>query len=801
MTETSAPPVRISENLQNPERSLPFKPLLGLQGRLAIGGAALNPVNHAELKKALGQDNENYDLTDTLLKKATKRERNAYWNISTEQDKNLQLAMWKKSVVIKIASLATTSFGSEHADFFKKMGIDINHFTDTDAQNLYTKYFSKENEENGLENFTADVLNANAINGTNEQRLATFKNNLSAVEWMAGMFGKNSAEIITQLLDVGIDSLADPAAFVANRKDKVNNLSTHEKELLTFLTEGETLPIEPISSGEPSPTDEPTPRPIPHPKWEGVIPIISREKIEKLISTDSKPERKSLGKDEEGNEIIVNLGFPNETDENDFIKFPSEPHVFIANNFSIGDKNHPEQVLKDVCVIAAHGIRTADNKWRFLNQQEIYATVWKYNDYAKKNGLPPVEFIMSCNEPGKGTMRIISTYSKSGLVAQSNDKSINVTLYTNPATGENNATANLPEGVFIGIDDLIQRKKKKTTPILPQPTITIEDPPEITQGEDDLDPDITLIDPEEAADIVNFVITSDELTEKGPTVNITEQMNRTAADKFIATLDAMSNAAKTNPANRTDEGKNPSPTGIMVENAIGIRRTDNPGQLRDKYYDYLSVLETARKRYHLPLIFLNHGGHANLALKILKNPETDGWSAIIYDPFHAGEEEQGPDVSHQFKTEPGPIKVIDIPDEFKDSISIEKDTEKNPIWQLLNESRNGINTALFMTTTVDDNQQWYDFVKDGRYDLTLLGDAELTNEAIRAKVQPFQTGETYNCVVYSLWAAFIRTAAKYTKEDHPAVYDEFFNVGLPQFEQDFGFPIQTRDNLTFKRKI
>ncbi len=439
-----------TENPTTPERPLVYTPLLGLQGRLAIGGSALFPSTAAELTHGINKQNE--QATIALLNRASTRERGSYWTAQAEQSKDEQLAKWKKNVTAKINLIPESSLGKDHAKFFAKIGITAAAFTEEGAQRMYDRYFSKAHAGGqGLNLFVADTVRA----FTNESGIDTvaLKSHLPAFQWMAGMFGGNSAEIITQLIDTEIESSTNEAAFVSARKDKVNNLTHHETELLTFLTEGETVRLEP-------PLPQHTPDNPTTIRTEPII-TITPEEIEKLSKLNAKPEIVSLGKDAKGHDMTVHVGFPDKKDADGHILFPSEPYVFIADELTVSDKNHHE-TLKKVCVIAAHGIKTQDNTWKFLNQREIYDTVSKYNKYARKNGLPPIEFIMSCNAPGQpDKVNIISINTGDGTIVQSDNASINVSLYTDATTGEHGATAHFGSGEFIGIDDLIRRKKRQ----------------------------------------------------------------------------------------------------------------------------------------------------------------------------------------------------------------------------------------------------------------------------------------------------------------------------------------------------
>lgn len=222
------------ENQKVPE-SLSFTPLLGLQGRLAIGGNALLPSQHVELKTGIDRVNE--PATIALMDSASIRERNRYWKMQGEQTKEEQLSLWKKSVVEKITAIPTSSLTKDHVDFFTKMGINVEGFTEKDAQELYNAYFAKDKQGQGIHLFIDAVITAYKTN-TGGTDVAALKTHLPALQWMAGMFGGNSSELIAQLLDAKIDNQADETIFVQQRKDKVNDLTEREKELLVFLIDG-----------------------------------------------------------------------------------------------------------------------------------------------------------------------------------------------------------------------------------------------------------------------------------------------------------------------------------------------------------------------------------------------------------------------------------------------------------------------------------------------------------------------------------------------------------------------------------
>jgi hypothetical protein len=94
--------------------------------------------------------------------------------------------------------------------------------------------------------------------------------------------------------------------------------------------------------------------------------------------------------------IFVRLGIP---ETNGAIIVPENPHVFVADELRIRDKdNDEEMLLKDVVVLMGHGVRNQNDKWGFLGGQSVPDTLNAYNQYAKKEGMPEAEFLVVCNK-------------------------------------------------------------------------------------------------------------------------------------------------------------------------------------------------------------------------------------------------------------------------------------------------------------------------------------------------------------------------------------------------------------------
>ena len=95
--------------------------------------------------------------------------------------------------------------------------------------------------------------------------------------------------------------------------------------------------------------------------------------------------------------LYVRLGIP---ETNGAVIVSDIPHIFIADELRIRDKKYEGEplLLNDVVIATGHGIRDRNDKWRFVGGQRVSDTVNSYNKYAKKEGMPEVEFIAVCNK-------------------------------------------------------------------------------------------------------------------------------------------------------------------------------------------------------------------------------------------------------------------------------------------------------------------------------------------------------------------------------------------------------------------
>lgn len=95
--------------------------------------------------------------------------------------------------------------------------------------------------------------------------------------------------------------------------------------------------------------------------------------------------------------IFVRFGIP---EANGVVIVPDNPHIFVADELRVRDKDHRDEplLIKDVVVIMGHGVRDRSDRWKFVGGQQVSDTVNAYNKYAKREGVPEAEFLVVCNK-------------------------------------------------------------------------------------------------------------------------------------------------------------------------------------------------------------------------------------------------------------------------------------------------------------------------------------------------------------------------------------------------------------------
>ncbi len=210
---------------KSPERNHPVLDRIGLQTRLLIGEDALNPVrkdlapNPDKITHLAWRDYVPYE-------NASRYERSKYWKGKESGDLKKQKKAWAAQVT---ASFQGKKFEDHQHELLERMGINSRKFSEKDALNLYERYFEKKNDS--VKHFVKDLFLIHVPESSD-----VLEKNMPTIKWLAGIFGGRSSEVVTQL------TLAE--TFFRNKrgpfykedlKDKVNNLSQQEVELLEFI--------------------------------------------------------------------------------------------------------------------------------------------------------------------------------------------------------------------------------------------------------------------------------------------------------------------------------------------------------------------------------------------------------------------------------------------------------------------------------------------------------------------------------------------------------------------------------------
>lgn len=109
-----------------------------------------------------------------------------------------------------------------------------------------------------------------------------------------------------------------------------------------------------------------------------------------------KPSDKIPFQVDQAGEVHVLMGVP--VGEGNTIAVPDEPHIFMADRLGVNDSDHSlSLVLSEVPVLIGHGERRG-GRWVFKNNQAVVDTVRSYNEWARLNNEPQIEFLAVCNE-------------------------------------------------------------------------------------------------------------------------------------------------------------------------------------------------------------------------------------------------------------------------------------------------------------------------------------------------------------------------------------------------------------------
>lgn len=221
-----------AETTQKPEKSKTsehvkkFTPLVGLQARLLMAGNTLH-VNYKHQKNVILDDLKHADQTKNLLSQRSESERKSYWEKQPQKTFEEKKAAWKQRLITTIQD------NKEFSVTLKKLGIDTDTFNEASAEQIYDRYFEGESKQSNIHKFVTDVIE------TYRNNLDSLSNDLPAIAWFGNIFGENSTQIITQLIDAEVKLISQPQEFLnqINEKQRINNLLPEEMDLLTFLSQ------------------------------------------------------------------------------------------------------------------------------------------------------------------------------------------------------------------------------------------------------------------------------------------------------------------------------------------------------------------------------------------------------------------------------------------------------------------------------------------------------------------------------------------------------------------------------------
>lgn len=267
------------EALQIPEH-LQYDPnLASLQTRMLLGGDALDPKNNnlpdVTVDSLRATTQKRQETTYKYLNAASQKERRDYWEKQGIEGFDAKKQKWVEKTVASFQNSKAFFEKSGWDKIFTKLRISSQDFTAQDAEELYRFYFSGNGVEPVMRFISTTIQRGyvKTVDGKNQLNYKNLKNDLPALQWLAGMFGTQAAEIIAQLTDaqgkIHIDEETQKLIDETNKKEKVgdeeksktNRPSEKEVGMLNYMMMGK-------EEAEKTPAPSPEPKPEPQPKPE-----------------------------------------------------------------------------------------------------------------------------------------------------------------------------------------------------------------------------------------------------------------------------------------------------------------------------------------------------------------------------------------------------------------------------------------------------------------------------------------------------------------------------------------------------
>ena len=222
----------MNEGEPPPPETLSFEPFIAVQSRMLLAASDLannidviNPANkkvNPFTKEQLTDFNKHdYSLFDN----ASTNERRREAEVSRDQlDQKVQAWAETCANLVRTDERGKIIFG----DKYQKITTD-------NMVKFYNIYFTGDDKKSNLKLFVQDTLTRYTVN--EQINVLALEQDLSVIEWFAHVFGGNSAEIVTQLIDAEIKFQTNQDQFVQEGNQNVNVFAegSDDERLLKFL--------------------------------------------------------------------------------------------------------------------------------------------------------------------------------------------------------------------------------------------------------------------------------------------------------------------------------------------------------------------------------------------------------------------------------------------------------------------------------------------------------------------------------------------------------------------------------------
>jgi len=248
---TEQPPVRETER---------YRPYTALQSRMLLAASDLpkninviNPANKSVTPFTKEQLSDFGKHDYSLFDHASTNERKKTAGVKREE-LDQKVTEWA-------ASCANLVKGDVRGKKF--FGDDYQNTTTEDMVKFYHTYFTGNDKRSDLKLFVKDAIAEYTSDG--KIRTEDLLKDLPDIQWLAHVFGSNSSEIVTQLIDAEIMLQTYPDTLVKIGNQNINGFiqESDDERLLTFLWDNRITPQPPLPRPLPPSSQPPTPQPQP----------------------------------------------------------------------------------------------------------------------------------------------------------------------------------------------------------------------------------------------------------------------------------------------------------------------------------------------------------------------------------------------------------------------------------------------------------------------------------------------------------------------------------------------------------